>query len=361
MRSGYREDVANRAQRRKRTDALRVDIWPPILRALDTEPTGLTAVRGASGLVHPLIAAGADEARKRLIVISNEPTARGAALAHADIQAASDDVRIIAARPVVVNLAEFADEVQDAFGTDTLGPEQFQTISSQGQKQTEAFLGPIVEPLVKQFAYGAAAVGIAPIFAQLIAQASQLKAISIDTKHPETGADQTEWTLDFSKLAQLEPEKEDLELGICPVPIYAFTEHELGIIGDDGSVEIVRQLLREHNVFQYFYPSPDQLALGIVDREPSKEINVIESVESAPTLGHPLGEMELVPQDTPVLEIIDALKERKLLVEGEITRELTPDGETTRATVKFTPQEGVVSKLVNRINVNIELSTKLLG
>src|SRR5439155_10605149 len=98
------------------------------------------------------------------------------------------DVRVIVARPVAVNLADFADEVQEAFGTDTLGPTQFQTLSSQGQKETEAFLGPILEPIMKQFVYGAAAVGIAPAFSQLIAQASQLKAISTESKHPETGA-----------------------------------------------------------------------------------------------------------------------------------------------------------------------------
>ncbi len=57
------------------------EIWTPVLRALGAEPQSVDAVRGASGLAHPVAAVGTDEAGRRLIVVSTELNARSAGLA----------------------------------------------------------------------------------------------------------------------------------------------------------------------------------------------------------------------------------------------------------------------------------------
>ena len=84
-------------------------------------------------------------------------------------------------------------------------------------------------------------------------------------------------------------------------------------------------------------------------------------IETAPDLGHPYGAMELVPADTPLTELIDALQERKLLVDGEVTQELTQDGRVSRASVRFSPKESVVSKIINRFKVKVDITTRFFG
>jgi hypothetical protein len=52
--------------------------------------------------------------------------------------------------------------------------------------------------------------------------------------------------------------------------------------------------------------------------------------------------------------------EQRLIVEGEMTVELGPEGRRVRETVRFKPREGVLSKVLNRISVSLSLKD-LLG
>jgi hypothetical protein len=54
-------------------------------------------------------------------------------------------------------------------------------------------------------------------------------------------------------------------------------------------------------------------------------------------------------------DMIDVLRERNLLVDGEIGFELTPEGESIRRTIRFKPREGLLSKIINRFSFNIDL------
>lgn len=78
----------------------------------------------------------------------------------------------------------------------------------------------------------------------------------------------------------------------------------------------------------------------------------------SPGLGHPFGQAEVLDPNVDIESVIDALQDRGLIVEGEYGIEVSGDGNKLRALVKFRPREGFVSKLMNRMNLDINLSTK---
>ena len=84
--------------------------------------------------------------------------------------------------------------------------------------------------------------------------------------------------------------------------------------------------------------------------------DIIRAVNEAAELGHPLGDSEIVPTITAVPEILEALKDIGYIAEGEHGIEVSPDGQTSRMTIKYRPREGLVAKLINRIAVNANVS-----
>jgi len=62
-----------------------------------------------------------------------------------------------------------------------------------------------------------------------------------------------------------------------------------------------------------------------------------------------------VKGNVPLTEVIDALQDRGLVVEGEIGLEIAPEGRSIRTSLKFKPREGIVSKVINRFSLNIDL------
>jgi hypothetical protein len=70
--------------------------------------------------------------------------------------------------------------------------------------------------------------------------------------------------------------------------------------------------------------------------------------------------MDLVPQETTLPEVIDALHDRGLIVEGEIGLELATEGRQIRSSIKFKPREGLVSKIINRFSISVDLKN-LIG
>jgi hypothetical protein len=69
------------------------EFWNGVLRAAGSEPRTAREIGGASGVRHGALAVGVDDIEKRLIVISSEGQAYGAALAQADIQSATPDYK----------------------------------------------------------------------------------------------------------------------------------------------------------------------------------------------------------------------------------------------------------------------------
>ena len=326
--------------------------WSNLLRAIRTVPGDMEALRGASGISHQVVAAGADDAGQRLIVISAAGDARMAALAHADLQTAFNPIRVILARPVVIDLPTAAAHLSRMIGRTTLSSADLSAIpGAPDQKAVQEAMQPYIDSLgelAKQWfdnAAGVQDIGFVIGFLQFV---DQMRLVKFDSSEGRL-------QIDLSGLVASSSTASDEDFGICPVPLHSFTGDEMETISAGRSTDEIVGILRRQGIYQYFFPPADQLALGLADRTTATASQLMGALGSAPKLGHPFGENEVLPASLRVAEILDALMDRKLLVAGEVDVKVSQQGETLRAKVKFGPRESVVSKVINRFNVNLDL------
>ena len=152
---------------------------------------------------------------------------------------------------------------------------------------------------------------------QVLEIIQQLARFNLSTKDFKTESGKTDFNIDLGTILTYDPIAPDRSLGICPVPLYDFQAQDIISVSASKSPDEVVPILKQYDIYQYFFPAPDSLAVGIIDHGVTNLQNITQHVESAPTLGHPFGEMELVQRDTSPFAVIDALRERKLVVEGE--------------------------------------------
>lgn len=332
--------------------------WPSLLRAVGTEPRDLGGLRGASGINHEFVAVGADENEGRLVVISGEPDAAGAAMAQADIQAAMQEIKVIVARPVLIDLASVGKSIAEQAGRPALTSGDI----TQLQKAQEANDGEVpaelneqmtqmFAPLAQQIANARAvgSIGLQQGLSQFLEQIMKMNW-QMPSEDPDAAV------ADFSKLLSTPTSYTDGQLGVCAIPVYDFQPDELEVIHSGSAVDEIKETLRRHDILQYFFPAPDQTALGLIDRGQHSFDAVQEMAQVAPEIGHPYGSSEIVSAEQ-LPDLIDELQDRKLLVEGEVGYELTAEGEQQRAVVRFKPREGIISKLINRVSVKLNLKS----
>jgi hypothetical protein len=126
--------------------------------------------------------------------------------------------------------------------------------------------------------------------------------------------------------------------------LYDFEPADAEVLHRRQSIEAIRDVLRQKQLLQYFYPSPGHLTLGFAEGGATRA-DLARGLKQAPLHGHPLGDFELLPSSTRLEDVIDVLTERGMIVEGEIGYDLSPDGRDARASVRFKPREGVLAKL----------------
>ncbi|MFQ5923542.1 MAG: hypothetical protein ACE5M4_11935 [Anaerolineales bacterium] len=348
--------------------------WNSFIRAAEAEPTEPRSLIGASGLHHPVVALGVDDSKKRLIVVSSDPDGRSAALAQSDIQASLQDYQVVSARPIAINLSKVAGGLVDLLGKAEIGQSDLHRISelqnqSEVQKQLmERRMKKLLEvgflPALQALSY--ASLNAAAAWQDVIMQLSHLELVpagedDVIQQQPEDGSTPIP-TIRFGSLKALDPAELDRQMGICSVPLYEFREDEVELFHSGVDIDAAREILRHHNVLQYFFPPPDHVALGLIETGPLTPDALIEQVSRSPEIGHPLGPPELVSTAIGLHDLVDALGERGLSVEGEVGIELTDDGTRTRASVRFSPREGFLSKLSKIVSVKIDISLRdLLG
>jgi hypothetical protein len=299
--------------------------WEGVLRSLGTTPHAARSLQGITGYSHAFAGIGVDPTRRRLILIAAESDPRILAMAQADIQAVDSSYHVIAVRPVVIDSDAVWREPADP--TQWLLWERLAPLVTSGTADADllsgdALLGSLMRPLFEKL--------------------SKIDSGSITPDSPDVPVQQ-------------DPFERDRRLGICPIPLYQLTESELETILSGMDVEAIRHVLRRLDVLQYFFPPPDQLALGLVDTLAGKHRSILDVLSEAPKIGHPFGETELVRSDTSVADLLDTLSAQNLVVDGEYSFELTPTGQSIRAVMRFKPRESFLAKLLNRVSVSLNL------
>lgn len=347
--------------------------WPNVIRSVEAEPRPGKAIPGKSGFEHPVVAVGVDEKRRRLIMISGDPDARSAAMAQTDVQARFPDYSVILARPIAVNLGRMADAVAKALGTPTLSlaslpnwtppPAMSKKVKEKLEKKFQEKWTAILEDGFGGTFHVLEYASVNPIAAwqEVISQLSHLQFVGVPAPDLATATgipEHTSPTVQFGGLIALDPAEIDRRLGVCSIPLYSFSQDEARAIHESTNLADVRTILSNHDILQYFFPSADQVTLGLVERRGLDREAVLSTVAKSPDIGHPLGQLELVDPDTQLNVMIDALKERGLVVEGEHSIEMTEAGKNVRTTVKWKPREGFLSKLSRVFSMKLDLSLK---
>src|ERR1043165_163762 len=244
------------------TEEQKQRFWHSFLLALQAEPRDATAIKGASGVLHPVVAVGVDDIRRRIVVVLRDPQPRSAALAQFDIQTANPAYNVVLARPVSVNLAHAANAIVAFTNTSDIGPSQFAALSKAATEQNDAIKSVIQATAAAIRGFDWAVVDLTAAWQDAVQQVSHTSVTStVDPNAPN----QTQSTLHLGELVRLDPTAEDRSLGNCAVPLYDFEAHDAEVFHTGRDIEAVRDVLRRKHLLQYFYPSPDQLVLGIAE------------------------------------------------------------------------------------------------
>jgi hypothetical protein len=346
-------------------------VWTSFAKAIGTELREGDSITGASGLVHPLQALCVDDKTKRLILFSNEPDPRVAALVQGDIQATMPDVNVLVARPTVYDLGEFVRSFYADAATAVLSLTQVKeftnTLNKLPKAEQQEFLNSgnlsagfaVAGRMIKAVEY--VPMSALTHVSNLVQQAALINWKEVLQSIKEAYEEKQEKPvpgISLSKVYEFNSSTIDLAYGVCPIPLYQFTEKDWELFLEGRHIEDVQERLRALNIYQYFFPPADQLALGVAERGVTKRNEITEIVASAPTLGHPYGANELIPNIDTLKDIVEQLSENSFVSEVDHAVELTADGISSRTKIKATPRESAISKLVNRFKVTLRLSTK---
>jgi hypothetical protein len=341
--------------------------WKSFARAIGAELREGESITGASGIEHPMQAICVDDKGKRLILFSDEPNPRVAALIQGDIQATLTGVRVLVARPTVYDLAALTRTVFSDSDSAVLSFEKlqgfFERFNALPEKKRTAFLAKDSLGLIQQLGQMAKAIERVPVPAlthagALLQQATLVNWPDVLTTLKQSGeAKKMVGDISLSKLYEYDSAAIDRAYGVCPVPLYALEEKDWEVFLKGQRIDEAQALLKSLNIFQYFFPPMDQLVLGVAERGVTKPDEITEVVASAPSLGHPYGANELVTTAKDVKGILDQLAQQDF-IEIDHSVSLTEAGATSRLRIKKAPRESAISKLLNNIKVTVRASTK---
>jgi hypothetical protein len=332
-------------------------IWKSFFAAVGAEYRPSKEITGLSGLTHEVQAIGVDDKTKRVIVVSAEHNPRIAALMRIDIQATMQDARVLVARPVAIDLAHAA---RTLFHTpegnlDLPKVMEFGALLTSGDKsgvQLTKKISPALTPLMDTIGRS----GL-PIRSHILNTFEQIAALDwrqIAGGDGESIPQQAFNLLDL--LRNVDNLAGDRAQGICPVPTYELTESDWELFERGRNIDDVRERLKALGVFQYFFPSPDALVLGIVDSGLGTKESIGRGLSIAEQDGHQFSQNELVDRLARLPDLLEALRDKGYIAEGEASLELTDTGNTFRESVRYRPREGLVSKIAQRITVKVSAS-----
>lgn len=335
-------------------------IWRSFASAIGAELREGRSITGASGLDHQMQAIAVDEKGRRVILVSSEASPRIASLIQVDVQATLPEIRVLVARPTIIDLGVLARRILSPLGSPRVPAalvfdwlhENQALPEDERQERMRALWGDAFAPIARTWKN----IEI-PTFSQIMDVVNQASYLDWHSIGEELRTDSTDREIDLTSLFNIDNTAIDRRFGVCPLPLYEFSDEDWELFLNGAKVDAVRDRLVELNILQYFFPSPDQLALGLIDQGLKSERAVVGAVESAPDLGHPLSATELVKL-SQITDVVKELKEIGYVVEGELGYEVSDKGTSIRTAMKLRPREGVVSKVLSRFSLSISASPK---
>ncbi|MBZ9795574.1 hypothetical protein [Mesorhizobium sp. ES1-4] len=333
-------------------------IWESFSKALGAEYRPAKEIQGISGLTHVVQAIAVDDKSNRVIVVAAEHNPRIASLMRVDIQFTMPEARVLVARPIAFDLSHAAKALfaSAAGKVDLSKLSEFATALEDSKQDNKIFserYGAALLPLLQ----GVTKSDLPPLsqILDLVQQAAVLdyeKIFSPGLSVP----DRVMTALDT--LLTLDNLEGDRKQGICPIPTYELTEADWDLLGSGKRIDEVQERLKALEIFQYFFPPADSLALGLIEHGAASEPEISTAISAANTDGHLVSNNALVPDIQGLPHLLQELKEMGYLADGEFTMELTPAGQTIRQSVKVRPSESIFSKLLNRFSFNASVSPK---
>lgn len=354
--------------------------WDSFVRAVGATPHEVRHIQGASGIRHPVVAAGIDSGQRRLVIISFEPDARSAALMQADIQSVLKSIQIIVARPVTLSLHHFS-KFMSAHQKGTVDAENRSQADNSGSDSIDDVSRGSVDDLLDTFVswmQQQTSLSMMPpdlidewkhrLFSQLSRLLLKRQNKSFEDRAQREllslgelakGLDCQESLID--DLMAVDPMEQDRKLGLCAVPLDDFSPDDLNLFQSDTDSEAIQQVLLQRDILQYFYPPPDQLALGLVERGEFASIpQLVDQLVRVPDSGHPFGPSELIPPQGSFTEMIEMLHDHKLITQGKHRLEITEEGVSIRSHIRERPREGLLSKILNRNSATLSFKSSWL-
>ena len=331
-------------------------IWKPFCSALGAEYRESKEIIGSSGLTHSVQAIGVDDKSKRVIIVSAEHNPRVAALMRVDVQATMPNVRVLVARPIAV---DFAAAARLLFHTED-GMLDFGKLLEFGSLLTDKSadknglvdrFGHVLMPLA-----GAIARTGLPIRTNVLNAIEQVTAL--DWRQIVGGEQREVIPLLLNlveRLHHIDNLAEDRQQGICPVPTYQFTETDWELFQRGKEQDVIQERLKALNIYQYFFPPRDALALGLIEGGLGSTEDIQKGFQIAEQDGHQLVANELVRDASSIIEIIEALASLGYVANVGLEHELTDAGKKQRVDVKISPREGLVEKLIGRFNFDVSI------
>lgn len=236
------------------------NFWEGFYKALNAEYKDVKELKGISGITHRINSMGINHDEKKIIIAQNEQDARILAMAQADIQARMKGYNILMVRPVPINLSRVFTHLSLLMGKNVMSLKELSAKGDESEENIESKYKSNIEKVVNDINPQIALIektslSLVPIFKEVVHQLSHLKFIQ-----NMEDSDSKDFNLDFGELLNFNPLIYDTGSGVCPLPFYNFTEEEAESFLSQKNLERNIEILKRHNIYQYFNPPPDSLA-----------------------------------------------------------------------------------------------------
>ncbi len=297
-----------------------------------------------------------DDTTGRVIIVAAEADPRLAALVQVDVQSSMPDAKVLIARPIAIDISAMARTLLEPFNITEVDFDRarkfLNDLKDKDEKTTQDLLAPLADGAAGNIPAIFEKVELPAIgqIVSVISQAAMLPWRDILDLFNETAVS---GNIDLRALLARDSLAADLAVGICPIPLYQFSEQDFDLFLEGRRIEDCRERLKSLGLYQYFFPAPDQLALALVEKGIGDHNAILRDAGLAPQMGHPFGDAEILDGATKFEELVEKLRDSKLIVEGEYGFEISQEGRSVRGNIKFSPREGLVSKIINRISVSL--------